>query len=239
MKLRFSIFLLGLLSWSVFAGDAATLNFLGFSKEGKYLAFEQYGVTDGAGAPYVEIFFVDAPKNIYVAKPIKTDDSKVSSDMLLAAVRKNTLKAAESKLKELEIDPQAENYGERVVARSPHELNAEAKRARFSVPIALGGTATAIYELRLETTKTDTDCEGVGKAEMLTLKLVYPDGKTVQTLQKDKSLPSSRGCPFSYRIQDVYFYNKQYIAVFLSMLLPGFEGQNMRYLVITGKIEEQ
>ncbi|HEY7765546.1 MAG TPA: DUF2259 domain-containing protein, partial [Aestuariivirgaceae bacterium] len=42
-----------------FAADAAERDILGFSPDGRYFAFEQYGVQDGSGFPYSEIFIID------------------------------------------------------------------------------------------------------------------------------------------------------------------------------------
>ncbi|MEJ8572682.1 DUF2259 domain-containing protein [Microbaculum marinum] len=41
------------------AGDLARLEVLGFGSEGKYVAFEEYGVQDGSGFPYSTIYIVD------------------------------------------------------------------------------------------------------------------------------------------------------------------------------------
>jgi predicted secreted protein len=52
------------------AGDYANLNFVGFSKDGRYLAFEEYGVQDGSGFPYSSYYFVDVAKNSFAAPSI-------------------------------------------------------------------------------------------------------------------------------------------------------------------------
>ncbi|EIJ42603.1 putative secreted protein [Beggiatoa alba B18LD] len=72
----------------------------------------------------------------------------------------------------------------------------------------------------VETTKTEEDTTGL------------------VILQADKKIPETRGCPLAYRIQDVYIYNGEYIAVFINIFSPGFEGQNMRYIVVTGKFRD-
>ena len=48
------------------AGDFATLNPLGFSADGRVFAFEQYGVRDGAGLPYAEMFFLDLDADAFL-----------------------------------------------------------------------------------------------------------------------------------------------------------------------------
>ena len=58
------------------------------------------------------------------------------------------------------------------------------------------------------------------------------EAKNERVLHKDPTLPASRGCANSYSIQNVYLYNNR-IAVFLNVYLPGFEGKDMRYLVVT------
>eukprot|EP01036_Dinobryon_divergens_P042760 gene42760-56842_t len=41
------------------AGDRALIDFIGYSEDGQYFAFEEYGIGDGSGAPYSHIFIVD------------------------------------------------------------------------------------------------------------------------------------------------------------------------------------
>src|SRR3569833_2885359 len=43
------------------AGDRANLNILGYSEDGRYFAFEEYGVHDGAGGNYSSIYVIDLP----------------------------------------------------------------------------------------------------------------------------------------------------------------------------------
>ena len=53
-----------------FAGDYAQLNFIGFSKDGKFLAFEEFGMSLPDMKGYSTIFFVDTTKNAYAAPPV-------------------------------------------------------------------------------------------------------------------------------------------------------------------------
>jgi predicted secreted protein len=48
------------------AGEVATFVDLGFSPDGKYYLFGQYGVTDKTLLPWAELFFVDVDKNNFV-----------------------------------------------------------------------------------------------------------------------------------------------------------------------------
>src|SRR5687767_594253 len=76
------------------AGDFATLNFIGFSKDGKYLAFEEYGVQDGSGFPYSSIYFVDVAKNSYAAPPVNISIENEAMSESQARTRARTRAAA-------------------------------------------------------------------------------------------------------------------------------------------------
>lgn len=72
------LFTLGL---SLFAGDVATFVDKGFSEDGKYYFFGQYGVTDKKYQGYAEIYQVDIEENDYVDGGVfKTKPSAVTAD---------------------------------------------------------------------------------------------------------------------------------------------------------------
>ncbi len=105
----------------------------------------------------------------------------------------------------------------------------------------LGGGGGGIeYELVLETRniKTDEMWNDI-PASIFTLKLIEVDnsgfGEKRKTfiLQQDKKLPRSRGYVLGYGIQSVYVF-KKHVAVFLSYSVPGFEGADVRQMVVTG-----
>jgi predicted secreted protein len=217
------------LAW---AGDAADLNFLGFAPDGNYLAFEQYGTHDGSGAPYSEFYFVETAKNEYSAKPVKPETPGEAAE--LETARAAARKTAADELAQAKI--QTGNVGKHVIAHPLSDLGADASQAVFTTAVPLGGLAYPKYEIRLQETATDTDCAGVGKAKIFSLTLHGADGKLLKTLQKDSKLPAARGCPLRYRIQDVFVYNDKHIAVFLNVFHPGFEGENMRFMVVSGEV---
>ena len=43
------------------AGDRAQFNPIGFSEDGRYFAFEEFGIQDGSGFPYSNTFIIDLP----------------------------------------------------------------------------------------------------------------------------------------------------------------------------------
>ena len=58
------------MSLNSFAGDYAELKFVGFSLDGKYLAFEEAGERDvHLGGDYATTYFVNVAKNVYSVAP--------------------------------------------------------------------------------------------------------------------------------------------------------------------------
>jgi predicted secreted protein len=66
IKKALCIFLLLLISGSVFAGDIATFLNLGFSEDSRYFMFGEYGLDSTTSTSYAELYIVDVTKNIFV-----------------------------------------------------------------------------------------------------------------------------------------------------------------------------
>lgn len=61
-----------------FAGDAAVFQNLGFSPDGKYFMFAQYGVSEGSSLPYAELFTVNVAANRFVFGGVKKSIAKIA-----------------------------------------------------------------------------------------------------------------------------------------------------------------
>ena len=119
----FALVILCLLPANLLATDYAKLNFIGFSNDGKYLAFEEYGTKDGAdGESYANIFFVDVAKNSFAANPIRkvVIGGENNPSASLPAVRSQAKNAAAPNLKKFRIV--TGNTGDLVVARLMTDL---------------------------------------------------------------------------------------------------------------------
>jgi len=94
------------------------------------------------------------------------------------------------------------------------------------------------YELTLkEMVANSKECSVSDEPKIFELILKNKETNKTKVLQKDRTIPRSRRCANSYQISDVFIYNN-YIAVFLNMFIPpGYEGPDMRYLVVTGTLE--
>lgn len=222
------------------AGDFATLNFLGFSKDGKYMAFEEYGVQDGSGFPYSNIYFLDSAKNAYAAPPvtIRLENEQATEQ----TVRASSRRAAAPLLRKFRIVER--NTGQLVVSRLPTDLSLNKylkDEAGKGQTITFAERVDSMYregdyELVSNVSESNVkECEYADRP-IYRLHLSLKDNKEKKNviLQKDNTLPGSRSCPFEYSVQYVYLY-ESYIAVFLNTYHIGFEGPDMRYMAVTGK----
>lgn len=230
--------LFSLLTLNCFAGDYATLNVIGFSKNGRYLAFEEYGSQDGSGFPYSNICFIDTAKNVYAAPCIGVIIEKESATE--SSARRRSALLARKKLKQLGIVKG--NTGKLVVSHQITDLTFEKSENAASV-VKFAEEIGSMYrrgdlELVLKETPVKVkDCEVYElETNLLELTLVNNEDDTNKVLQKDAALPASRGCALSYELQDVYLY-EGFIATFVRYFTPGFEGPDMRFMAVTGKLK--
>ncbi|MEK7990380.1 MAG: DUF2259 domain-containing protein [Thiotrichaceae bacterium] len=227
----FTMLFLLLASFSVWAGDAAKLKFIGFSDAGNYLAYQQYWISDGEGAAYAELHIIDVERNRHIIPPIKHHHP---DDRQLSALRQKNLKAANAKLKKYKI--RTNNQGDWLASKRFSDIGSNGKQVRFSVGTPLANMPNIKYKLSLKEKGSRVSCGDAGKAKMFHLTLLNEGAQKTKTLQKDRNIPKVRGCPLRYRIQDVYAYHEEFITVFLNVFQAGFEGNNMRYMVVTGTL---
>lgn len=228
-------------SGNVFAGDYSRLNVIGFSQDGKYLAFEEYGTQDGSGFPYANIYFIETAKNSYAAQPVKI---RVESETATEATTRVKAKmGAAATLKKFKII--AGNVGDLLVSRLVTDLNAdkiESDSAEKNQIVKFTDYRNSNYfidkfDLTLKTSEVkNKQCEAYGMPVYkfdLTLKNTRDQTSKPMILQSDKNLPESRNCPLAYSIQNVYAY-KNTLAVFMNVYTTGFEGPDMRFMAVTG-----
>ena len=115
------------------AGDFAERRIIGFSADGKYFAFEQFGVQDGSGFPYAEIFVIDIEKDAWAPDtPIRI--SLREEGKTLADARTQASSQAAAALSSLKID----RPGVLLASNPPGESGADPLKvgvdARFELP---------------------------------------------------------------------------------------------------------
>ena len=227
---------------NAFAGDLSEFNFIGFSKDGKYLAFEEYGEWLGEGGPDVSFsnyFVIDVEKNRYAINPIRISIEKQNA---LSTVRSRARLKAAPTLKKFGIIPN--NTGQLMVSRMLTDKayqtvgnDGESIKVGFSteIDLGMGSPEGKDFEINLKTlsSKETGSCGNLSYRMELSIKDLKT--KTEKFLHKDNDVPKERNCPFYYGIQYIYLYQNS-LVVFLNSYVQGFESRDMHYLAVTGKI---
>jgi len=230
--------LFGITGAPAYAGDAAELNVLGFSPEGKIFAFEEYGVQDGSGFPYANRFYIDTATDRFVpGSPvrIRLDDEQATEQDArdkAAALGQNIIADSTLTYDHLAaFNPLTEESAD------PHRL--VANPAPVFPPIA------ASIGLRLEeiSLPVPSGCAGVaGPIKGFKLVQFAPATNTdLKTLHTDKSIPSSRNCPLGYRLTGLYIKlgpdaASGQFALVIAVRSVGFEGPDHRYIAVPGQL---
>ncbi len=230
--LSLALIMVGVLFNEAKAADIASRHFLGFSPDGSYFAFEEYGVQDGSGYPYVNIYITHTQKNNWVKNtPIRilAKDETIP----LAKARQQALEQATPILNKLKITPSGQ-----LLAHNPvTELN----RPRNEVVVA-PGNAPFLKQYALTFKLSDVPlptkrCKDYGTEAQTGYALtVQRKDQDLQTLHKDTRIPTSRRCPKRYAISDVIRFQpdqkgkKALYIVLLQVFSYGFEGDDGRYL---------
>jgi len=216
------------------AGDYADRRIIGFSPDGGYFAFEEYGIQDGSGFPYANIFLINTVKDSWVTgTPIRVriDDETAT----LQAARDLAFSQAQPFLLQHNIVAE----GRHVVHNPITELSGS-HNVEF-VPRAFSPLQTAGWTLSIDEFPLPSDCPDIGATIMgfdlwLTSPLASP-----RQLNHDTRIPESRGCPVGYGISDVFVFDRQedsVVVILLNLFVLGFEGPDRRFLAIATTISE-
>lgn len=229
------------LSTIAFAGDAAKLTHIGFSSDGKNYAFMQSGIQDGSGFAYAEIRFIDTLNNKFSAPEVKVIQQDEEVVTMLPEIEAEALKKAEATLKNLEISTK----GEVLVSRKISDLEArKLKEVSFSNGALIHGLTAPQYKVKMTLSKALAEnCMNPGDGKKLKLELINLQSKKISVLQDDKKLPASRGCVHNYEIEDIIVINPDQmseqaarIVVLVRTFTYGFEGEDVRYMAVSGAL---
>jgi predicted secreted protein len=215
------------------AGDRAQIDLIGFSEDGSYFAFEEFGVQDGSGFAYASIYVVDVVDDSWVVgTPIRV----LAEDELatLAEIR------AEAQLK-------AANYITMLGIAVPGEFVAmigdgvpdnDGQSLSFGVPAYGVGAVEGGHSLELARfdTSSATPCQEWFGSVPRGYQLSVVDDAGKRVVHRDDSLPRSRGCPVDYRLYGVVLPFaaeplRDAVAI-VSVYTFGFEGPDRRFIVV-------
>jgi predicted secreted protein len=219
------------------AGDAAEMRVIGFSADARIFAFEEYGVQDGSGFPYSNIYLIDVERNKF------TPGSPVRVTIEREAPVKEARALAWSKAQALVTRYGADSDpGAFAVYRAAADLGAEGDTVRFNrYPRAPKLSRPYAIQLQTKPFPATKDCLNAGNGfNGFLLKLIEADAKPVdRLLYEDASVPPSRKCPTGYRIGAVVMDNdKAATAVaMIQVSSQGFEGDDIRWVAIPIKLD--
>ncbi len=247
-RLRLSRLILGAigLAFAVTAGparasDGATLNPIGFSGDGRYFAFEQFGVKDPAGYPYWSVSVLDTEKNIQAEGSPAAVMLEDSSRSILDARAKLRSKSA-ALLKATRI---TEPYA--LLAANPNtQLVADRRRLSFERWYNSGGAdpktlafANLRYELEVGdvTVPKPGTCDGSGGPYVgVELKIRNFEKDQWRTIYADDGLPRDRGCAVAYEVAAVIARASvnaaDRLVAIIGVYSDGFQGLDHRFFAV-------
>jgi predicted secreted protein len=215
------------------AGDTASLNVIGYSRDGGIFAFEEYGVQDGSGFAYSNYFFLDTQTDTFLpGTPIRVlveDEVSLGKTRQLSADKAAAL-VAQHKL--------TDNPGSLLAYNPPSEVNSDQFNLRFhsyvsSAPMTEQTNTLELIEQEFPPSK---DCVNMtGSYKGFTLKLLEDGGNPVdRVIHADKSVPASRFCANGYRIGAVVGSETSQAPVIAMILVSrfGFEGPDRRWIAV-------
>lgn len=219
---------------SLFAGTYHDSSIIGFSRDGRYVAYQAMGTEDGSGFSFCTIRFVDVVKNRFVGRKISVVDREMESGSGGGAT-KMAMRQAAPYLKRYRIV-----QGNRGVAKYINKSSGG--------PLSMNSTSQVAFEARdrggvkkkyrvvLKTSSSGGEtCNSMGGEfeSVPGFELILVRDKTKITLERVSRLPASLGCAMGFGIHSVTTYRGN-VVVFLDGAFPGFEGPDTKKLVVTG-----
>ncbi len=242
------------------AADAAALKVLGFSPDGRYFGFMQYGPQWDAGRMQTEIVVIDVSRDRFVqGVPLRVtadmrDDS--TSDNIEPVLKKFLAYAerrAASLLSAHKISKPGTLLARDAEARPGEHSSGSEMPPKGEGTAALAAKHPVLGELKLKletktmdwpkTSRNGTHKEAGSCAEEMdpekgvAFRLTLDQGARSIVLQDDKTIPASRNCTIGYGIVEVHAFDrpdgKVTLAVVLGMHTRGFEGADRVFLAVT------
>lgn len=222
---------------AVSAGDVAEMRPIGFSPDGRFFAFEQFGEQDGSGFAYAEIQVIDTETDSYVPGTplsvlIRREEASIGEARREIVAKAKTI---------LDIRKIGDDPGY-LVALSPFgELSEKRHELRYQ-DFPSFYVSDGIYRLFLEEFSAEGEelCRSMSvNVQGFALSLAddqRPDDR--REVYRDQSIPKSRNCPSAYAIGGVVtpaYGSSAPHMVMIQVVSLGFEGNNLRWLAVPVK----
>ncbi|MBN1434750.1 DUF2259 domain-containing protein [Candidatus Fermentibacterales bacterium] len=243
----------------------ALFELVGFSPGGRFLAWEQYGIQDGSGFPFCEISVMDVASCSVLARHSElyrfdeqeffSMDVPVEWDAVLDTEEREQRFWEEyaRPLARQELQPLLDslgivegNTGMHLVHHPACDLTDMAAPVRFTPGLAGPGFHSGpVYELLLE--QPSVEDPGIAMWEhgfmaepsCLLLALSEQDSDSLVILVDETGgWVDPQRWAYDFSIRDVFVYRDGWIAVVLRISVPGFEGPDIEYRVVTARIPD-
>ena len=234
-----AVFASALMAGMACAGDIASVEPIGFSPDGGVFAFEEFGVQDGSGFPYSNIFFLDTRKDTFLpGTPIRARIEDENAG--LAKVRAQTQAKAVALVDRYDM---RDHPGLMAAFNPITETEVSAHRLVYrqhAVEPPVGGIFTlALKEIALPSSALCRDItpQSVG----FSLAFESEDGQASDhVLHADTAIPESRKCPTGYRIGSVMVHQPAgrdpIHIVLVQVISAGFEGSDGRWIAVPAPV---
>ena len=215
------IFFLLILTVYAFSGDISDYSILGFSEDGRYVAFEYTGIADGSAFPYIYVHIYDCEKHQLAEEPyfltvqINEDEdfekgTSLALDISYEDITKikekygivDTLKGVPV-MERVEFSPQVINFGMQIEQRK---------------------IILEIEEYSVEETYYDmyTPSGIVISIEVNGAQKLLFQAKPATEMHKFR---------FDYSLEQIVVFKNTVVAI-ISFHAPGFEGHNIRQMAV-------
>ena len=222
------------------AGDIAEAAVRGFSADGAYFSFEEYGRQDGSGFAYANIYVIDTATDRWVPdspKRVLIRDETASI--------KDARAEAQREARFLSHRYRTDIAGHLVASQRITHLNADPHRVTVNPrPVLPAIDAAVMFTIDTFEAQAQPYCAGIGYGGTRGFRLTTQiEGRpeTLLVLHEDSTtVPNNRSCPLDYRIHDIvtFFPNgaDPVVAILIQVIGAGFEGPDGRFLAVTGPL---
>jgi predicted secreted protein len=215
------------------AGDRALIDYVGFSADFRYFAFEEFGIQDGSGFAYSNLYVVDLETDSWViGTPVRVRAE--SEETSLLDIRAEAAQQAADHVDEFNLTVPVE-----IAAMIGDGVpDTDASTLAFGAPGYMPGAVSGNYQLKLTTYETTavSPCEDWFGTRPMGYALSITDQGSERLIHRDAGLPRSRGCPLDYRLHSVLMpfegATLSNAVAIISVYPGGFEGPDRRFLAV-------
>ena len=230
------------------AADGAQSRAIGFSPDNRYFAFEQYGVQDGSGYAYADIFVIDLSNDSWVkGTPVRVLDENETSEIDTA--RSKALAQALPIITSVKATGAVDVLAYQPFTQLGFQNRRKVRFARYydssGRPETYEFHSTWEIEVKDVALPAPADCTDLDIATPVGLEVTVKEVKSGKSISaaRDTSIPKSRFCPHSYDIEAVfapggYSQKEETFVALIGVYSRGFEGSNRRFVAVPFKPPE-